>query len=816
MEESWDGNNSSRQSHDSSRQSEESYCEKLHLEPIYESFICPLTKQVMRDPVSIENGQTFEREAIEKWFKECKDTVRKPACPLTLKELYSTDLRPSIALRHTIQEWTQRNEAVQLDNACRSLGPGSSEIDILQALDYVMNICKKSRSKKHAVRNANIIPMIADMLTNSNKEVRCNALQTLCVVAEDADDNKEVMAVGRTVRTIVKFLSHDHSQEREAAVCLLHELSKSESLCEKIGGVNGAILILVGLASSKLENVLTVEKAENTLKNMEKYEKNVRQMAESGRLKPLLTLLLEGSPETQISMAEYLGELVLSNDVKVFVAQTAGPALVDVMSCGSKQAREAALKALNQISSHEESAKILIQAGILPPLVKDLFTVGINQRLKEVSATVLANIVASGACFNSIPLDQGQHTLVSEDIVHNLLQLISNTGPATECKLLQVLVGLSSSSTTVLNIVSAIKSSGAIVSLIQFIETSQRDIRMASIKLLHNISPYMAQDLSDALQGTAGQISCLIRVISENNWISEEQAAAIGLLAELPERDLGLTRRILAEDAFPMIISKIRKIRHGGIRGGRFASPYLEGLVRVLFRITFLLENETGIIVLAQQHNLAELFIDLLQTNGIDKVQMLSAMALRNLSQQSKYLTEVPELPDPTLCSSVFICFSKQLVVTGLCRVHHGHCSIKKTFCLLEGKAVEKLIACMDHDNEKVVEASLTALCTLLEDGVDIEQGVLILCEAEGIKPILEVLLENRTDVLMQQAVWAVERILRTEELAYEISRDQNVGSALVEAFRHGDFQTRQIAERALKHVDKLPNFSAVFTKVGV
>ncbi|KAK8957818.1 U-box domain-containing protein 44 [Platanthera zijinensis] len=819
MEESLDGNNSSRQSHDSSRQSEESNCEKLHLEPIYESFVCPLTKQVMRDPVSIETGQTFEREAIEKWFKECKDTVRKPVCPLTLKELNSSDLSPSIALRHTIEEWTQRNEAVQLDNACRSLGPGASEIDILQALDYVMNICKKSRSKKHAVRNANIIPMIADMLKNSNKEVRCNALQTLCVVTEDDDDNKEVMAAGRTVRTIVKFLSHDHSQEREAAVCLLHELSKSESLCEKIGGVNGAILILVGLASSKSENILTVEKAEKTLENMEKYEKNVRQMAESGRLKPLLTLLLEGSPETQLTMAEYLGELVLSNDVKVFVAQTAGGALVDVMRCGSKQSREAALKALNQISSHEASAKILIQAGILPPLVKDLFTVGINQlpmRLKEVSATVLANIVASGACFNSIPLDQGQHTLVSEDIVHNLLQLISNTGPATECKLLQVLVGLTSSSTTVLNIVSAIKSSGAIVSLIQFIETPQRDIRMASIKLLHNISPYMAQELSDALQGTAGQISCLIRVISENNGITEEQAAAIGLLAELPERDLGLTRRILAEDAFPMIISKIRKIRHGGIRGGRFVSPYLEGLVRVLFKITFLLESETGIIVLAQQHNLAELFIDLLQTNGIDKVQMLSAMALRNLSQQSKYLTEVPELPEPTLCSSVFICFSKQLVVTGLCRVHHGHCSIKTSFCLLEGKAVEKLIACMDHDNEKVVEASLTALCTLLDDGVDIEQGVLALCEAEGIKPILEVLLENRTDVLMQQAVWAVERILRTEELAYEISRDQSVGSALVEAFRHGDYQTRQIAERALMHVDRLPNFSAVFTKVGV
>ncbi|KAG0473135.1 hypothetical protein HPP92_014992 [Vanilla planifolia] len=424
MAESWDESyDSSRQSYDdASRRSDDSYQEKVHLEPIYGSFLCPLTKQVMYDPVTIETGHTFERIAIEKWFKACQDSGRRVVCPLTSKELNNLDLNPSIALRQTIEEWTLRNEAAQLEN--------------------------KNRSNVHVVRNAELIPVIADMLKNSSSKVRLKALQTLCVVAEDNDENKEIIAAGGTVRTIVKFLSHDHSEEREEAVSLLYELSKSESLCEKIGGVSGAILILVGLASSKSQNVLTVEKAERTLENLEKYEKNVRQMAENGRLKPLLKLLLEGSPETQLSMAAYLGELVLSNDVKVFVAQTAGAALVNIMSSGSKQAREAALKALNQISSYDASAKILIQAGILPPLVKDLFTVGFNQlptKLKEVSATILANVVTSGASFETIPLDHDHQTLISEDIVHNLLQLISNTGPAIECKLFQVLVGLTNS-----------------------------------------------------------------------------------------------------------------------------------------------------------------------------------------------------------------------------------------------------------------------------------------------------------------------------------------------------------------------------------
>ncbi|XP_057974467.1 U-box domain-containing protein 44 [Malania oleifera] len=808
---SWD------ESYDSGSQSDDSYqFERIRIEPIYDAFVCPLTKQVMREPVTLENGQTFEREAIEKWFKECKESGRKLVCPLTLRELKSTDLNASIALRNTIEEWTARNEGAQLDMARRSLSSGSSENDILHALKYVQHVCRTTQSNKHVFHD--MIPMIVDTLKSSSRKVRCKALETLRIVVAEDSDNKEIMAEGDTVRTIVKFLSHELSKEREEAIYLLYELSKSELLCEKIGSVNGAILILVGMTSSKSENVLTVEKADRTLENLAKSENNVRQMAESGWLQPLLTLLLEGPPETKLSMAACLGELVLNNDVKVSVAKTVGSSLINIMTSGNIQSREAALKALNQISSCEASAKVLIEAGILRPLVKDLFAVGISQlpmRLKEVSATILANIVSSGYDFDSIPVGPDHETLVSEEIVHKLLHLISNTGPAIESKLLQVLVGLTGSPTTVLNVVSAIKSSGATISLVQFIEAPQKDLRLASIKLLQNLSPHMGQELAEALRGTAGQLGSLIKAISENIGITDEQAAAVGLLADLPERDLGLTRQMLDENAFQKIISRVIRIRQGETRGSRFMTPYLEGLVRVLARVTFDLADEPGAIALCREHNLTALFIELLQSNGLDNVQMVSAIALENLSQESKNLTKLPELPPQSFCASIFSCLSKQPVLTGLCRIHLGLCSLKESFCLLDGQAVEKLVALLDHTNEKVVEASLAALSTLLEDGVDVEQGVMVLCEAEGIKPIIDVLTEKRTDNLRRRAVWAVERILRSEDIAYEVSGDPNISTALVDAFQHADYRTRQIAERALKHVDKIPNFSGVFQNMG-
>ncbi|KAH0864256.1 hypothetical protein HID58_081467 [Brassica napus] len=765
---------------------------------IYEAFICPLTKEVMHDPVTLENGRTFEREAIEKWFKKCQDSNKPPSCPITSQELSSADVSPSIALRNTIEEWRWRNDAAKLDVARQALFLGNDESDVLQALMNVRQICRSIRSNRQGVRNSQLVRMIIDVLKSNSHKVRYKALQTLQVVVEGDEESKAILAEGDTVRTLVKFLSHEPSKGKEAAVSLLFELSKSEALCEKIGSVNGALILLVGLTSSNSVNVSIVDKAERTLENMERSEEVVRQMASYG------------SPETKLSMTTFLGELSLNNDTKVYVAQTVGSSLVDLMRSGDMPQREAALRALNNISSYEGSAKLLIGIGILPPLIKDLFYVGPNNlpiRLKEVSATILANIVNIGYDFDKA-------TLVSDNRVENLLYLISNTGPSIQCKLLEVLVGLTTCQKTVVHVVSAIKTSGAIISLVQFVEVKENeDLRLASVKLLHNLSPFMSEELANALRGTAGQLDSLVAIISEKIPISEEQAAAAGLLAELPERDLALTREMLSVGAFEKIISKVVGIRQGEIKGMRFERNFLEGLVRILSRITFAFNNEalqTRAITFCREYNVASLFIHLIQSNGQDTIQMVSAMALENLSLESINLSHMPDLPPPS-CGSIFSCMSKPPVVTGLCKIHQGVCSLRETFCLVEGGAVEKLVALLDHENVKVVEASLAALSSLLEDGLDVEKGVKILDEADGIRHVLNVLTENRTEKLTRRAVWLVERILRIEDIAREVAEQPNVSASLVDAFQNGDFRTRQIAENALKHIDKIPNFSGIF-----
>ncbi|XP_024384626.1 U-box domain-containing protein 43 [Physcomitrium patens] len=787
-------------------------CHK-RLEPLYEAFVCPLTKQVMQDPVTLENGQTYERAAIERWFQECKENGRPILCPMTGQEV-STTVKPSLALWHTIEEWTQRNEQARMEIVKQIITSGKADADIAFALSDLQILCRKNRLNKHRARTEGLIPLIVDLLKNS-EEVRCLALSSLRLLAENDDDIKE--EIGATdLKRVVKCLSREHTKEREGAVYLLYELSKSYSLCNKIGETNGAILILVGILSSNSEDVAVVDHAEKALANLERCDNNVKQMAENGRLQPLLKRLVEGPEEVRIEMAEDLSIVPLTSEDKSRAAQRAAFALVEMLGSHNSVARATALKALRSLSTLPSNGNLLIEAGVLSPLMRDLFIVGPNQvptKQKEISAGVLANVVGSGANWETVSVDKEGNFLASEKIVHNFLHLVSNTGPGIGAKVLQVLVGLASSNKSVTRLVQHIRSAGATVSLIQFLEAPQADLRVTAVKLLMLLSSHMDQELADGLRVTTRQLGTLIKLLDSDQPM-EEQAVAAGLLANLPMRDYHLTRAMLDEGAPALLLKRLDDLKRGVVRPSdrRHITPFKTGMVGILVRFTCALDDQR-ILNLASTYNFTELFTSLLQSGGSDELQNSAAKALENLSEKTPQLSSVPDPPKPRGIYRL-ACFKQPTPLIGLCPVHSGVCTSKETFCLLHAKALLPLVSCLDHRNPSIVEAAIGALSTLLMDTVDMERGSQELQNAGGIQPILVIMQEHRTEVLRQRAVWMVERILRNGDLARQISGDPHVHTALVDAFRYGNNQAKQLAEKALKHLNKIPNFSGVFQKV--
>lgn len=69
-------------------------------------FTCPITTELMVDPVICSDGHTYERYAIEEWFKHGKDTS-----PKTNLRLANRNLIPNIALRQGIDAYKKLPEA---------------------------------------------------------------------------------------------------------------------------------------------------------------------------------------------------------------------------------------------------------------------------------------------------------------------------------------------------------------------------------------------------------------------------------------------------------------------------------------------------------------------------------------------------------------------------------------------------------------------------------------------------------------------------------------------------------------------------------
>lgn len=72
-----------------------------------DTFLCPITRDLMTDPVICSDGHTYERQAIEEWLKASSRS------PKTNQRLLSRDLIPNHALRSTIEGMQDAMRAVK-------------------------------------------------------------------------------------------------------------------------------------------------------------------------------------------------------------------------------------------------------------------------------------------------------------------------------------------------------------------------------------------------------------------------------------------------------------------------------------------------------------------------------------------------------------------------------------------------------------------------------------------------------------------------------------------------------------------------------
>jgi hypothetical protein len=157
-----------------------------HPLPPLQSFYCPITQEVMEEPVEIASGQTFERSAIEKWLENGNQT-----CPTTKVELENTEIKVNLALKQSIQEWKERVTASSIAATKPKLDSiNSSESEISSALRTLLNLSEEKSTHRYWIAMEGIIPVLLKLLQDSRRNIRKETLELLRSLAVDNPENK--------------------------------------------------------------------------------------------------------------------------------------------------------------------------------------------------------------------------------------------------------------------------------------------------------------------------------------------------------------------------------------------------------------------------------------------------------------------------------------------------------------------------------------------------------------------------------------------------------------------------------------------------
>ncbi|KAF7135912.1 hypothetical protein RHSIM_Rhsim08G0096400 [Rhododendron simsii] len=122
--------------------------------PTPADFCCPLSLELMRDPVIVASGQTYERGFIKKWID-----LGLTVCPKTRQTMAHTNLIPNYTVKALIANWCETNN-VKLPDPMRAINfnhPSSTVYDEKIASKDA-HILPHSRSSKPESTRANGSP----------------------------------------------------------------------------------------------------------------------------------------------------------------------------------------------------------------------------------------------------------------------------------------------------------------------------------------------------------------------------------------------------------------------------------------------------------------------------------------------------------------------------------------------------------------------------------------------------------------------------------------------------------------------------------
>ncbi|CAL5069599.1 unnamed protein product [Urochloa decumbens] len=186
--------------------------------PLQSDFLCPLTRQIFSNPVTIETGQTFERHAIVQWLDRGFRT-----CPVTGQQLLSSSIPDTNrVLKRLIDSW-KSERSKNLVSTSTELGEKLTVTVIDKVFDSAGDMSGKLDKARHVMAIGGIDFLLHRFQEGGDEQQQRVAEHLLfCIRAEGSCRNYVAIMIDGS--SVLRLIHSEVPSARTTAVGLLTEL----------------------------------------------------------------------------------------------------------------------------------------------------------------------------------------------------------------------------------------------------------------------------------------------------------------------------------------------------------------------------------------------------------------------------------------------------------------------------------------------------------------------------------------------------------------------------------------------------------------
>ncbi|KAJ1686647.1 hypothetical protein LUZ63_018037 [Rhynchospora breviuscula] len=332
---------------------------------IPQDFRCPISLELMTDPVVVSSGQTYDRESISRWFGSAHAT-----CPKTGQILTNLELIPNKSLKNLIARWCRENnvpfevsEPAKIESSSVSANKAALEAARMTAtflveklvgspsvettnrvVHEIRQLAKLGSDNRVFLAEAGAIPLLVPLFYSTDSNLQLNSVTAVLNLSILEANKRRIMHTEGASSALIHVMAEGVTwRVKENAAATILSLCSVNSYRRRLGRKQQLVERLVELACNGPAS--TKRDALAAVLCLAGERENIARLVDAGVAKMAVEML--DSEEVGETAAAIVAAVSKRGGAEaVSAVPGAITKLVSLMRSGTERARESAAAAL--------------------------------------------------------------------------------------------------------------------------------------------------------------------------------------------------------------------------------------------------------------------------------------------------------------------------------------------------------------------------------------------------------------------------------------------------------------------------------------